>query len=170
MSLHFPLWQHKSLSPHFEPKDVHTTHFPFWQDRLGKGSQHLPCFPPHLPPSIAQSVGDMGSPGPVSEVFKSQSSKPPSSPLPPLPPLPPLYTFIFPVEGSNPNIRSNILTIKVIKINGINTINHDIMPKPRSHNKFNNTVKIAVTHIFKNAVLYEPLMVSITICVNEKIK
>ena len=41
--------------------------------------------------------------------------------------------FIFPVDGSNPNISSKILTTKVIKMNGIKTINHEIIPKPLMH-------------------------------------
>jgi len=54
-------------------------------------------------------------------------------------------------------------------MNGINTINQEIIPKPLSHKKFNKIVNIIVTHALKKAVLYNPLNVSIIICVTEKI-
>ena len=81
--------------------------------------------------------------------------------------------FIFvvgiePVAISNPNIYNSILTITVININGINTIIHDIIPIPFSHNAFNNKVHINMTINFINAVLYKPLNVSIIIWVVEK--
>jgi hypothetical protein len=76
--------------------------------------------------------------------------------------------FNVPVAASNPKMYNNILTIKVIKINGINTIIHDIIDIPDLHNAFNKNVMTIITINLKKAVLYNPLNVSITICVNEK--
>ena len=57
-----------------------------------------------------------------------------------------------------------------ININGINTIIQDMMSSPCAHNIFNKKVKIIITKNLKNAVLYNPLNISIIICVSEKIK
>jgi len=73
-----------------------------------------------------------------------------------------------PDAASKPNIYNNIVTITVIRINGINTIIHDITPIPDWHNAFNKSVTIHMTINLKNAVLYRPLNVSIIICVIEK--
>jgi hypothetical protein len=55
-----------------------------------------------------------------------------------------------------------------IKIKGINTNIQEIMPIPDSHNAFKSIVIIIITIALKNAVLYNPLNVSIIIWVNEK--
>jgi hypothetical protein len=73
----------------------------------------------------------------------------------------------FPVVGLNPKTYNNIVTITVININGINTIIQDTTPIPDLHNKFNKTVIIIITINLKKAVLYNPLKVSIMICVKE---
>jgi hypothetical protein len=75
----------------------------------------------------------------------------------------------MPVVVFKPKTYNNILIIRVIIINGINTINHAITANPFSHNMFNNNDIIIITIIFINAVLYRPLKVSIITCVIEKI-
>jgi len=65
-----------------------------------------------------------------------------------------------PLAASSPNIYRSNAIINVIKIKGINTINHDISPKPFSHSAFNKKVIHIITIIFKNAVLYNPFNVS----------
>jgi len=62
-----------------------------------------------------------------------------------------------------PNTKTRIVVMYVIKINGINTINHEIIPNPDAHNMFNAIVKIIITRNFKNAVLVSPLNISISI-------
>ena len=54
-----------------------------------------------------------------------------------------------------------------IKINGINTITQDIIPIPDIHKEFNKIVTKIITINLKKAVLYNPLNVSIIICVIE---
>jgi hypothetical protein len=56
----------------------------------------------------------------------------------------------------------------LININGINTINHEIIPKPWAHNTLSKNVNINITQNLKKATVYRPLNVSITICVREK--
>jgi hypothetical protein len=80
-----------------------------------------------------------------------------------------LDVFNIPVVAFNPKIYNNILIIRVIIINGINTINHAIIANPFSHKMFNNNDIIIITIIFINAVLYRPLKLSIITCVIEKI-
>ena len=75
--------------------------------------------------------------------------------------------FNLPVSGSRPNTYKSIATITDIKINGINTISQDIIPIPDWQSAFKSIVIIIITIILKNAVLYNPLNVSIIICVNE---
>jgi len=84
-----------------------------------------------------------------------------------LPPVPPV--FKVPVAAFNPKIYNNILIIRVIIINGINTINHAITDIPFSHNIFNKIEIMTITIIFIKAVLYSLLKVSMIICVIEKI-
>ena len=55
----------------------------------------------------------------------------------------------------------------LIVINGINTINHDIIPKPFLHKVFKPNDNIIITTNLRKAVLYIPLNISITICVVE---
>jgi hypothetical protein len=62
-----------------------------------------------------------------------------------------------------PNTKNRIVVMYVIKINGMNTINHDMIPSPDAHKTFNATVKIIITRNFKNAVLISPLNISISI-------
>ncbi len=57
-----------------------------------------------------------------------------------------------------------------IKINGTKTIIQDTIPKPFIHNKFNNNVKNTMTINLMRETLYNPLYVSIMICVIEKTK
>jgi len=76
---------------------------------------------------------------------------------------------MVPVAASRPKIYNNIATITVIKIKGIKTMNHDIIPKPFSHKAFNKNVINIIIIILKNAVLYNPLIESIIIWVNENI-
>jgi hypothetical protein len=75
--------------------------------------------------------------------------------------------FNSPVAGSRPNTYNSIVTITDIKMNGIKTITHEIIPIPDWHKAFKSIVIIIITIILKNAVLYKPLNVSIIICVNE---
>ena len=83
--------------------------------------------------------------------------------------------FVFvssldPVVAFNPKTYNNILTITVININGIKTINHEITLNPPSHKTFNKNVTKNATIDLKNAVLYCSLNISIIICVHEKIR
>jgi len=78
--------------------------------------------------------------------------------------------FNVPVAASSPNTYSNIVTITVIKINGMNTITHDMIDIPPWQSAFKRKVIVIMTINFKNAVLYSPLNVSITIWVNENAK
>jgi len=50
-----------------------------------------------------------------------------------------------------------------MKINGIKTINHEIIAKPVLHNICNNNVISNIIRNFKNAELYKPLKMSIII-------
>ncbi len=50
-------------------------------------------------------------------------------------------------------------------MNGINTISHDITPKPLAQSIFKTIVKSIITINFKKAVLYIVLNISIIICV-----
>ena len=52
-------------------------------------------------------------------------------------------------------------------MNGMNTINHEIIPKPCWQSILRIIVKSIITKNFKNAVLYNSLNKSIIICVNE---
>jgi hypothetical protein len=56
----------------------------------------------------------------------------------------------------NPNAYKSIAVIMVIRTNGINTIIHEIMPKPPWHNRFNKNPMMDITINFINAVLYNP--------------
>jgi hypothetical protein len=56
-----------------------------------------------------------------------------------------------------------MVVMYVIKINGINTMNHDIIPSPDAHNMLSAIVKIIITRNFKNAVSNSPLNISISI-------
>jgi hypothetical protein len=73
-------------------------------------------------------------------------------------------TFInVPVVSFNPNAYKSIAVIIVIRTNGINTIIHEIMPKPPWHNRFNKNPMMDITINFINAVLYKPFIRSIMI-------
>jgi hypothetical protein len=61
-----------------------------------------------------------------------------------------------PVVSFNPNAYKIIAVMMVIRTNGINTIIHEIMPKPPWHNRFNRNPIMAITINFINAVLYNP--------------
>lgn len=74
---------------------------------------------------------------------------------------------IIPVDGSKPKIYRSIPTITDIKINGTNTIIHDMIDIPDWHNAFNIKVIIIITRNLTSAVLYNLLNVSITIWVKE---
>jgi hypothetical protein len=76
--------------------------------------------------------------------------------------------FSLPVAGSKPKTYNRITTITDMKIKGINTIIHDIIPIPAWQSAFKRMVIIIITITFKKAVLYNPLKVSIIICVREK--
>jgi hypothetical protein len=69
-----------------------------------------------------------------------------------------------------PNAKAKTVVMYVIKINGIKTMNHEIMPKPALHNKFSASVNTIITINFKNAVVVSPLNISIIIWVMEKAK
>jgi hypothetical protein len=75
---------------------------------------------------------------------------------------------ILPVLGSRPNVKSNMAVITLININGTKTNIHEIIPKPRLHKIFNNSVNIIMIQNLKNAILKSPLNKSIIICVSEK--
>ena len=51
----------------------------------------------------------------------------------------------------------------VIRMKGINTINHEIMVSPPMHNWFNRMVKMVMTMTFKKALFCCPLNKSIII-------
>jgi hypothetical protein len=57
--------------------------------------------------------------------------------------------------------------INVMKINGMNTMSQEMMPKPWIQSAFSKKVINAATIAFINAVLYRPLIESIIICVIE---
>jgi hypothetical protein len=78
--------------------------------------------------------------------------------------------FNVPVAASSPNTYNNIATITVIKINGMNTRTHDMTVIPPWQSAFKRKVIVTMTINLKNAVLYSPLNVSITIWVNENAK
>jgi hypothetical protein len=61
--------------------------------------------------------------------------------------------------------KTNVRTVVmyVIKINGIKTINHEMIPSPALHNKFKTTVNTIITMNFRNAVVVSPLNISIII-------
>jgi hypothetical protein len=61
-----------------------------------------------------------------------------------------------PVVSFNPNAYKSIAVIMVIRTNGINTIIHEIIPKPPWHNRFNKNPIMDITINFINAVLYKP--------------
>ena len=63
-----------------------------------------------------------------------------------------------PVVSFNPNAYKSIAVIMVIRTNGINTIIHEIMPKPPWHNRFNKNPMMDITINFINAVLYNPFI------------
>jgi len=73
------------------------------------------------------------------------------------------FWFVVPIDILIPNTYNKVLTIALIKINGIKTNIHDIIPKFFSHNKFNNKVIIIVTINLIIAVLYNPKYMSINI-------
>ncbi len=51
----------------------------------------------------------------------------------------------------------------VIMMNGMNTMNHEIMVSPPMHSWFNRMVKMIITAIFKNATFCCPLNKSMII-------
>ena len=55
-------------------------------------------------------------------------------------------------------------------MNGTNTINHEIIPKPWVQRIFNNIVKTIIIINLKKAVLYKFLNKSIIICTSENTK
>jgi len=73
----------------------------------------------------------------------------------------------FPSDGDKPNTKSNKVVITVIRINGINTMNQEITPKPRWQRMLRPNVKSIITINLKKAVLYIFLNISIIICVSE---
>jgi hypothetical protein len=78
-----------------------------------------------------------------------------------------LFCVVVPVDGDNPKTISNNDVIIVIDINGINTIIHEITPKPFLHITFNTIVNIIIIINFNKAELYKFLNISSIICVSE---
>jgi len=68
-----------------------------------------------------------------------------------------LIVMDLPVAGLRLNANNTIEAITVIKINGIEIINHETIPNPELHNMFNNSVNMTPIHISITAVLYNPL-------------
>jgi hypothetical protein len=62
----------------------------------------------------------------------------------------------LPVAGSNPNEYNTNIAIIVIKMNGIDIINHAKKDMLFSHIMFSNKVTIIPIHILTNAMLYNP--------------
>ena len=62
-----------------------------------------------------------------------------------------------PVAGFKLNANNTIDAMTDIKMNGIEIINHETMPNPELHNKFNNNVNTMLIHTSMMAVLYNPL-------------
>jgi hypothetical protein len=62
----------------------------------------------------------------------------------------------LPVAGSKPNEYNTNIAITVIKMNGIDIINHAKKDMLFSHIMFSNKVTIIPIHILTNAMLYNP--------------
>ena len=65
--------------------------------------------------------------------------------------------------GQGPKTNKRMAVMTLIEIKGTNTINHEIIPKPREHNIFNTIVNIIIIINLKKAVLYKFLNKSIII-------
>jgi hypothetical protein len=67
-----------------------------------------------------------------------------------------VFVLTLPVAGSNPNEYNTKIAIIVIKMNGIDIINHAKKDMLFSHIIFSNKVTIIPIHILTNAMLYNP--------------
>ena len=72
-----------------------------------------------------------------------------------------------PVAGFKPKTNRSTEAIMDIKTKGTKTIIQDIIPRPLLHMTLSIIVNTMATHTFTKAILYIPLYVSITICMNE---